>query len=82
MINPKAKPLPPWERAECRVTEVPAVLQHLYAINVSAQTPLRWMRLGLPSKANGATRVRLKTITMAGRKYVRLEDLKTFMEET
>jgi hypothetical protein len=70
----------PWERDEVHYTEVPAVLKHEWNLTVRHQTIYRWIRKGRTGK--DGVQYYLKSHTRVGRVYVKLDDLKTFLEMT
>jgi hypothetical protein len=75
---------PPWERAEFHYSEVPAVVKRLYGFTVRKETVYRWITKGkeqVSGDAKGSPGF-LDARKIAGRWFVRMTDLKTFLEAT
>ena len=80
MVN-NMEPLPPWERDEFLLSEAPIVILKLWGIHVRLSTVRQWEKRGLLA-VGGQTRATLVTVSRAGRRSVRMADLKAFMEAT
>ena len=75
----KVEVVPPWEREECHYMEVPAVLKHQYNLRVQPRTVYRWINTGLPQTKPPEERSYLKAVRRAGKLFVRMADLKAFI---
>lgn len=71
-----------WECPEFHWRDVPAVVQHMLNVTVSAMTVNRWIHKGLKRSTDPKQRVYLKTVSRIGRVFVTRADLEAFLKAT